>query len=268
MLEDPNDDFNENGDLSEHAADPLQRARYKSDDFRMHAELVAVFEAKRKFDAGLLTDLDPDLARDIQKRIAKLDKAKIADAPIIAPESASDAVELLNLPRASNLSTNDYHIYRRPAELMIVRWLAGREVETFYERLQAHFDAALAQFREDERQANQWKQEPAMLAYLDALDKLEVKMPDRYLREVIRKHRVVVLSTQTVDEMDILYLCDYVIGVEPPDLVGPASAPPEHPTERDRAWFFKLFALRGISEQLERMCFFAYLQKTEDTFEL
>ncbi len=234
----------------------------------MHAELVAVFEGKRKFDAELLTGLDPDLARDIQKRIVRLEKAKIAEAPIITPESAGDATKLLSLPKSRHLSTNDYHIYRRPGELMIVRWLAGHEVETFYERLQAHFDAALEQFRDEERQANQWKQDPAILAYLDVLDKLEVKMADRYLREMIRKHRVVVLSTQTADEMDILFLCDYVIGVDAAELVGPASAPPEHPTERDRAWFFKLFALRGISQDVERMCFFAYLQKAEDTFEL
>ena len=54
-----------------------------------------------------------------------------------------------------------------------------------------------------------------------------------------------------------------------------ASAPPDSPTdfdklsagERDRAWFFKLFSLRGMVEGEERMCFFTYLQKSEDTFD-
>ena len=50
-------------------------------------------------------------------------------------------------------------------------------------------------------------------------------------------------------------------------IVGRASAPPEEPTESDRAWFFKLFSLRGMIDGIERMCFFTYLQKAEDTFE-
>jgi hypothetical protein len=47
--------------------------------------------------------------------------------------------------------------------------------------------------------------------------------------------------------------------------VGAASAPPEAPTERDRAWFFKLFSLRGMNEGAERLCFFTYLQKTDES---
>ena len=44
------------------------------------------------------------------------------------------------------------------------------------------------------------------------------------------------------------------------------SALPEHaPTEADRTWFFKLFSLRGIRVGEEQMCFFAFLQKTDDT---
>jgi len=42
-------------------------------------------------------------------------------------------------------------------------------------------------------------------------------------------------------------------------------APPDEPTERDLAWFYKLFSLRGISEGIEQMCFFTYLQKSGDT---
>jgi hypothetical protein len=47
------------------------------------------------------------------------------------------------------------------------------------------------------------------------------------------------------------------------EIVGAASAPPDDPSERDRAWFFKLFSLRGIKEGIEQMFFFTYLQKTD-----
>jgi hypothetical protein len=254
---------------AENAIDPLQRAKEKSDEFRMHAELVAVFEGHRKFDAELLPKFDAETARDIQKVIAKLEKSRRADQPIIPPASAQDAATLLNLAKTRDISTNDYHIHRRPGEVMIVRFLAGEEVETFYERLQAHFDAALNQFREEEKQQHEWKQDAETSKYLEALDRLEVKMPERYLRDPIRKHNIFVLSTQTADELDILHLCEVIMGVEPADLVGRASAPPEDgATERDRAWFFKLFSLRGIVEGVERMCFFTYLQKAEETFDL
>ena len=92
-------------------------------------------------------------------------------------------------------------------------------------------------------------------------------MAERYLRELIRKHQVFVLSTLAADEMDILHLCDFVMGVPAAEVVDAASAPPEEPTERDRAWFFKLFFLRGLFDGVERTYFFTYLQKTEDTFE-
>jgi hypothetical protein len=253
---------------SERIADPLQRAREKFDEFRMHAELAAVFEGCRKFDAELKPGLDADLARDVQKRIAKLEKAKTPDVPLIAPEAADDAGALLRLPTTNGLSTNDYHIQRRPGEALVIRWLSGDRVETFYDRFQAHFDAALKHYREEERQSKGWKQDADTLKYLEALDAFDVKMADRYLRQIIRQHKVFVLSTQTADEIDILHLCDYLMGVDAADLVGKASSPPDEPTERDRAWFFKLFSLRGIDADQERMCFFTYLQKAEETFEL
>jgi hypothetical protein len=259
------DDDDANEQPAEHALNPADRARDKSDEFRMHAELVAAFEGHRKFDAQLVPGLDPEIARDIQRTIARLEKSKLPDTPIVSDQSAADAAHLLTLLNTRGLSTNDYHIYRRPGEVMIVRWLAGAEVETFYERLQAHFDAAMNQFRQEERQTHEWKQDPQTLKYLDALDALEVKMGDRYLREVIRQHNVFVLSTQTADEIDILHLCDYVMGVPAAEIVGAASAPPDEPTERDRAWFFKLFSLRGIIEGVERMCFFTFLQKSDDS---
>ncbi len=259
--------FNEpNEEPSEKAFSAADRARDKSDEFRMHAELVAVFEGKRKFDAGIYPGLDPDLAREIQKTMAKLEKSKLAETPVIDPETAGEAVALLNFPQTRDLSNNDYHIHRRPGEVMIVRWLAGEQVDSFYDRLQAHFDAALNHFREEEKQQSQWKQDPTTLQYLEALDALEVNMPDRYLRPIIKEHNLCVLSTQTADEIDIIHLTDYVMSVPPAEIVGPKNAPPEdQPTESDRAWFFKLFSLRGIDEGIERMCFFTFLQKAGDT---
>jgi hypothetical protein len=92
-------------------------------------------------------------------------------------------------------------------------------------------------------------------------------MPERYAREPIQKHRIFILSTQTADEIDILHLCDFIMGVPAVEIVGPASAPAEdQPTEQERAWFFKLFALRGIVENQERMFFFAFLQKTDEAW--
>ena len=252
---------------AEDSLNPADRAREKLDEFRMHAELAAVFEGPRKFEAQVLPGLDAQVARDVQKGIARLEKSKSADIPLVPNEMAADARSLLSFPETRDLSTNDYHIHRRPGEVMIVRWLAGDEVETFYERLQAHFDAALNQYREEEKSAQAWKHDPATQAYLDALDGIELQMSERYLRDVIRKHRVFVLSTQSADEMDILHLCDYLMGAPPEEIVGRRSAPPESPTQQDRAWFFKLFSLRGISDGVERMCFFTYLQKSDDTFD-
>jgi hypothetical protein len=266
MFDEP-DKGDERENEAEQAANPAERAREKFDQFRMHAELAAVFEGKRKFDAELRAGLDFDAARDIQRTVARLAKSKAADTPLLAePAAVADAARLLDLPATNAaLTTNDYHIHRRPGEVMIVRWLAGEQVATFYERFQAHFDAALTQYRQEERQSLGWKQDPKTIAYLDALDAIEVKMADRYLRDLIRKHNLYILSDQSADEIDILYLSDYLMSVDPAELVGTATAPSETPTEQERAWFFKLFALRGMHEGEERMCFFTYLQKSDDS---
>jgi len=264
MFDEPADDDNENS--AERATDPTDRAKEKLDEFRMHAELAAVFEGKRKFDAELYPNLDPEIARDIQRTVGRLEKSKSADSPLLPAPSAADALRLLALPdNSDDVSTNNYHIHRRPGEVTIVRWLAGEQVETFYTRMQAHFDAALTQFREEERQSLAWKQDPQTLAYLKALDAINVRLADRYLRDPIRQHNVFLLSTQSADEIDILYLADYLMSVDPADLVGRASAPGEAPTESERAWFFKLFSLRGMHEGEERMCFFIFLQKSDDS---
>jgi hypothetical protein len=252
---------------SEHSQDPANRAREKSDEFRMHAELAAVFEGPRKFDAKLLPGLDPQIVRDVQRAMGTMEKSKSPQSPVLPEASVAQAATMLELPEARGLSTNDYHIHRRPGEVMIVRWLAGDEVETFYERLQAHFDVAMTGFKEEERSDQQWKQDPQTLAYLAALDGIELKLAERYLREPIRQHNLFVLSTQVVDEMNIAHLSDYIMGVSSAQLVGRASAPPDEPTEQDLGWFFKLFSLRGMSKGVERMCFFTFLQKSDDSFD-
>jgi hypothetical protein len=261
MFDEPNED------AMERPLNPADEAKEKADEFRVHAQLAAVFEGPRKFDSRLLTNLDGGLAREIQRSIGRLEKSKPADNPILPAESAAEAAGLLGLAKVRDLATNDYHVYRRPGEVMILRWIEGLEVEAFYERLQAHFDAALEGCKEEERAAREWKQDPRTQAYLAALDAVEVRMADRYLRDVIRKHNVYVLSTQSADEMDILHLCDYVMGVSPGEVVGEASAPPDEPTEQDRAWFFKLFSLRGMNQGTEQMFFFAYMQKAEESFD-
>jgi len=252
---------------AERPSDPSAMAQEKADAASMHAELAAVFEGCRKFDAQLYPGFDPQLVRDIQRGIGKLEKAKSPDSPVLPPASASEAAELLNLPTTRDLPTNDYHIHRRPGEVMIVRWLAGDEVDNFYQRLQAHFDAAIEGFKEDDRQALEWKQDPKTQAYLKALDAIDIKMPDRYLRDPIRQHKLFVLSTQSADEINIQYLCETIMGVSIADLVGPKSLPPDEPSEHDLAWYFKLFSLRGMVEDVERMCFFTFLQKTDETFD-
>jgi hypothetical protein len=254
-------------DPTERSFNPADKAREKSDEFRMHAELAAVFEGNRKFDAQILPGLDPQIAREVQRTIGKLEKSKAAESPVLPETSAADAAGLLKLFESAGLSTNDYHINRRPGEVMIVRWLSGEQVETFYERIQAHFDAAMTGFRDEERQSSEWKQDPETLAYLAALDAIDLKMAERYLRDVIRKHNVFVLSTQSADEMNIAYLCDYIMGVPAAEVVGAKSAPPEAPTEQDLTWFFKLFSLRGMIDGEERMFISTFLQKADDSSE-
>src|SRR4051794_9583767 len=147
----------------ERVVDPAQLAKDKTDEFRVHAEVCAVFEGPRKFEAEIRR-LKDDVARDIQKRMARLEKAKKPDSPILPPESAADAAELLKLS-GEQFSTNDYHIYRRPGEVMIMRWLEGEQIDSFYERLQAHFDVALDDFKNEQREAFGWKQDTKMTSF-------------------------------------------------------------------------------------------------------
>jgi len=260
MYEDPEEN------PSERANDPSVRAKEKADEFRTIAELAAVFEGVRKFEAELKPGFDTAVMRDLQRAMAKLEKSKTPESPVLPEPSLADAAALLNWPAEKNLTTNDYHIARRPGEVMIARWLAGQQVDQFYTRIQAHFDAAINGFKEDERQALEWKQDDSAEKYLAALDKIEDKLADRYLREPIKAFKLFVLSTQTADEINVQFLCETMMGVPISDLVGPQSAPPDDASPSDLAWFFKLFSLRGVAGEEERMCFFVFMQKSDESF--
>src|SRR5690606_39258931 len=108
---------------AEDPMDPAVRAEEKADEIRMHAQLAAVFEGCRKFDATIDAAFDPDLARHIQQKIGRMEKNKIVPVlPVLAESAREDAAEVLGLPKSSGISTNDYHVYRRPGETMIIRW--------------------------------------------------------------------------------------------------------------------------------------------------
>ena len=111
--------------------DPVVRAQERFDAFRMHAEFCAVFEGTRKFEAELKPKLGPEIARDLQRTIGRLEKSRAADSPLLPEPSAIEAAGVLDLPKTRSLSTNDYHIHRRPGEVMIVRWLEGEQVESY-----------------------------------------------------------------------------------------------------------------------------------------
>jgi len=248
----------------EPARSPDQRLIEKANELRLHAEIAAVFEGVRKFNADLRPGLDPDVAREIQRTMARLEKSKPADAPLLPGTHVTDAAGVLNLYADKNLSTNDYHLYRRPDEVMIVRWLAGDEVTSFYERLQAHFDAGLNHYRTEERDSQAWKQDDATLSYLALLDKLVISLEERYARDVVRKFGQFALSTQTADELNILFLTDHVMAIDASDLVGPGSAPDDPTDEKQLTWFYKLFILRGARAGVEQICLFTFLQKSDD----
>ena len=66
---------------AEKPAAPAQRAREKADELRTHAELAAVFEGCRKFDAVLRVDLDPEPRRAAQvpRQLVRLDGPELDD---------------------------------------------------------------------------------------------------------------------------------------------------------------------------------------------
>jgi hypothetical protein len=246
--------------------DPGKRLSEKLAELRMLAELAAIFEGPRKFKARLRTDLTIEHARELQRAVALLDKSKKPGMPVLPPEKWPDAVALLKRPEQLELSVGDYHLHRRPGEVMLVRWLDNTLADGFYKRMQAHLDVALEQAREDERQALGWKQDPGIASYLDGLDKARFEMEDHYARKAVRMGACV-LSTVATDDMNIVFLADHLMGVTPADLVGAASAPEDPFDESKLGWYFKLLSLRGPVNSRERLLFFAYLQRSDDSFD-
>lgn len=252
---------------AESTRDPALRVQEKLDELRIHADLAGIFEGPRKFGAKLITKVDANLIRDIQQVIAKLDKSKQPGKPFLTPARKLGASMLVESLEAQDVSSGDYHIHRRPGEVMIVRWIKGGDVDTFYQRLQAHMNVAIEQAREDERQALGWKQDAATLAYLDQLDAAELDMQKWWMRDVLRDHELATVRTQTADDLNIAYLTEHIMGLDAADVVGADAAPGEGADESALAWYFKLFALCGSNDGVEHIVFFAFLQKTDDAFD-
>jgi len=248
--------------------DATERLREKVGSLRMHAELAAIFEGPRKFDAELVPGLDAGFARDLQQTFGKLAKNLNPTYPVLEGEEKEQAESIFARIEAAELAQNDYHIHRRPGEVVLFRWLTGEGVDSFYERFQAHFQAGLEQAREDDRQALGWKDDPSTNKYLEALDDLELRMADRYFRDALKKHiEFFALTTLVADEMNIVYLTEYLMDVTPADLVGRASAPNDPTDESQLGWFFRMFSLRGTCNDKEHMCFFVYMQKSDESFD-
>lgn len=249
------------------ASAPDIRLKEKLDELRVHADLCAIFEGTRKFDAQVKTDVDTGLIRDVQQIVAKLEKSKKPGKPFLTPARALGATSLFESLEEQGVSTGDYHVYRRPGEVMIVRWIKGEQVDTFYKRLQAHMDVAIKQTREDDRQALAWKNDPATNEYLEKLDEAELNMQKWWMRDLLRDHELATVRTQTADEINISYIADFIMGVGAAALVGEEFAPPMSADDAELAWFFKLFALCGSKNGLEHIVFFVFLQKTDEDFD-
>ena len=59
---------------------------------------------------------------------------------------------------------------------MIIRFLAGAQVDSFYTRFQAHFDAALGQYREEEHQQHGWKQDEVKKHLAESAARLDISL--------------------------------------------------------------------------------------------
>lgn len=255
-------------DAKEQSDDVFTRVSEELNQFRLYAEIAAVFEGCRKFDAVILPTLSGDTAREVQRGMARLEKS-IAEPslPVIPPDQTELAEQVLNAFRTYDLSTNDYHIYRRPGEAMILRWLEGEQVAVFYQRLQSHFDAMLENAREEHRWVDPSEMDEKTKTYQQLLHKADqIRLEERWFRDLVRDRGVCALSTQTVYEMNIAFLAEDVMGTSPEEVVGEESAVLFDPSEQDLAWFYKLFLLRGVRNGLEQMCFFTFLQKSNESW--
>lgn len=254
----------------ESPAQPTQRARERIDEIRMYAELGAIYEATHKFDADILP-LSGNDARDFQQAVAKLARQKVENSSLIQPQATADALGLLK--RAIELGTNDYHLARKPGEVILLRSLQGPEVDQFYDRMEAHLKAGIEGLREDEEQALAWKDDPDTRAYLKALADPVDPMATRYARPIVQQHPVAILSTWTADEISISYLVESIMQRNISDVVDPSNIPEDGMDESQLAWFFRLFSLRAApldpdtKQRTEHMLFFTFLQKTDDDFE-
>jgi hypothetical protein len=269
------DDFDDNRNAKP-ARTPHLKATEKLEELRMHAELAAVFEGTRKFDAEIRDDLKPSVADDLRKTLMKLERNRLGqvipppDYPSGKefPEGIDHAARILAL----SPSRNDYHVLRGDGQVQLARWLEGDQVDSFYSRLSAHFDAALGGVVEDlENEA--WRQDDATTTYIDALKSLKLDLEEKYIRGPVREMGLFALSTHTVDELNISYLADSIMSITTAELVGAENAPPAdgEPTEADLTWYLKLFLLRGVkgtgkgeqAGKVEQAMFFAFLQKSQ-----
>ncbi len=121
----------------------------------------------------------PQLARDMQRAMGRLEKSKSPDSPVLPGPRR-------RCGRPAEPSQSPRPVHQRlphpsPARRSDDRPLAGQgdQVETFYERLQAHFDAALEGFRKTNGRPTNGSKTRKTLAYLAALDAIEVRMADR-----------------------------------------------------------------------------------------
>ena len=146
---------------------------------------------------------------------------------------------------------------------MIVRWLAGDQVETFYERLQAHFDAALEGFKEDEHQARNGSRTPRRWN-ISRHWMPGIENGRQISSRSDPQANVFVLSTLSADEMNIAYLPTTSWASLPPRSSAHLGAADE-PTDRGSGVVLQAVLASGDGRRGERMCFFAFLQKSDES---
>ena len=183
----------------------------------MHAELAAVFEGHRKFDAELRPGARRRRSRrDVQRTIGRLEKASRPTARSCPEPSAADAARAARRSRRrAALSTNDYHIHRRPGEVMIVRWLAGDAGRDVLRAppgpLRRGPDAASARTSGRRTSGSRTRRRSRTSR---RSTRIEVKMADRYLRDVDPQAQACSSSPRRrPTRWTSLHLCDYVMGV-------------------------------------------------------
>lgn len=284
---------------------PEQAAAEKLEELRMYAELAAVFEGTARFGHAVRHDLPARVARQLQRGMVTLERARDGSVQLIPPEQVPLAHELLRLHRLEQLTLCDYHGCGESGELHIARWVAGSDFDTVFERLQAHFESMLEGHIEEEREARGWRGDPYVSAYLAALERLKPDLPTRYLLPYLRSGAVpACLSTHTVDNLSVSFLCSTVMQIDAPVLFAPwhnmtaeeaaeyfadidddeviasmlklgrepGSEPDDLPPVdlsalTDPPWlshYFKLFLLRGMVDQSLVACFYAFFQLVID----